>query len=102
MIQFEIQRTKLPLGSAAGRRGRINTAAFVGSVTLIAQILSACSSLPQSFPATNAAAQYPDLSDPPPSPRVRADQVAQIKAELMQARDDQERATGRLGFNVGH
>jgi hypothetical protein len=102
MIRFQTQRIKLPTRSAAGRRGRINTAAFVASVTLIAQILSACSSLPQSFPATSAAAQYPDLNDPPPSPRVRADQVAQIKAELIQARDDQERATGRLGFNVGH
>jgi len=89
MIQFEIRRTKLPPGSAAGRRGRINTAAFVASVALIAQILSACSS--QSFPAANVAAQYPDLNDPPPMAEVRADQVAQIKAELIQARDDQER-----------
>jgi hypothetical protein len=64
---------------------------LVGSVALIAQILSACSS--QSVPATSAAAQYPDLTDPPPSiRRVSADQVAQIKAELIQLRDDQERA----------
>ena len=63
MIQFLTQRTTLPTGSAAGRRRRIKTAAFVGSVTLIAQILSACSS--QSAPATSAAAQYPDLTDPP-------------------------------------
>jgi len=91
MIRFQIQRTKLPTGSAAGRRGRINTAALVASVALIAQILSACSS--QSVPATSAAAQYPDLNDTPPgSARVRADQVAQIKAELIQARDDQQRA----------
>jgi hypothetical protein len=92
MIRFQTQRTTLPTGSAAGRRrGRINTAAFVGSVALIAQILSACSS--QSAPATSAAAQYPDLTDPPPSTRrVRADQVAQIKAELIQLRDDQLRA----------
>jgi hypothetical protein len=91
MIRFQTQRTTLPTGSAAGRRGRITAAAFVGSVTLIAQILSACSS--QSAPATSAAAQYPDVTDPPPSARrVRADQVAQIKAELIQLRDDQLRA----------
>ena len=90
MIQFQTQRTKLPIGSAAGRRGRINTAALVASVALIAQILSACSS--QSVPATGAAAQYPDLNDTPPRAEVRADQVAQIKAELIQVRDDQERA----------
>jgi hypothetical protein len=94
MIRFQTQRTTLPTGSAAGRRGRINTAAFVGSVALIAQILSACSS--QSAPATSAAAPYPDLTDPPPStPRVRADQVAEIKAELIQLRDDQLRAAAQ-------
>jgi hypothetical protein len=92
MIQFQTQRIKLPTGSAAGRRGRINTAAFVAAVALIAQILSACSSPPQSFPATSAAAQYPDLNDPPPRAEVRSDQVAQIEAELIQARDDQQRA----------
>jgi hypothetical protein len=94
IIQVETQRTTLPTGSAAGRRGRINTAALVGSVALIAQILSACSS--QSAPATSAAAQYPDLTDPPPSARrVRADQVDQIKAELIQLRDDQLRAAAQ-------
>ena len=93
IIQVETQRTTLPTGSAAGRRGRINTAALVGSVALIAQILSACSS--QSAPATSAAAQYPDLSDPPPSTRVRADQVAEIKAELIQLRDDQLRVAAQ-------
>jgi hypothetical protein len=41
------------------------------------------------------AAQYPDLNDPPPSAEVRADQVAEIKAELIQARDDQERAAAQ-------
>ena len=95
MIRFQTQTTKLPTRSAAGRRGRINTPAFVASVALVAQILSACSSLPQSFPATSAAAQYPDLNDPPPSAEVRADQVAEIKAELIQARDDQERAAAQ-------
>src|SRR5215813_15355983 len=94
MIRFQTQRTK-PTRSAAGGRGRINTAAFVASVMLVAQILSACSSLPQSFPATSAAAQYPDLNDPPPSAEVRADEVAEIKAELIQARDDQERAAAQ-------
>jgi hypothetical protein len=94
IIQVETQRTTLPTGSAAGRRGRINTAALVGSVALIAQILSACSS--QSAPATSAAAQYPDLSDPPLSTRrVRADQVAEIKAELIQLRDDQLRVAAQ-------
>ena len=94
MIQFQTQRTK-PTRSAAGRRGRINTAAFVASVTLIAQMLSACSGLPPSAPATGATAQYPDLNDPPQGVALRADQVAQIKAQLVQARDDQERAAAR-------
>ena len=89
MIRFQILKTRLPNRAAVGRPGGIHTAAFVASVTLIAQILSACSS--QSFPAANVAAQYPDLNDPPPMAEVRADQVAQIKAELIQARDDQER-----------
>ena len=94
MIQFQTQRTK-PTRSAAGRRGRINTAAFVASVTLIAQMLSACAGLPQSVPAAGAAAQYPDLNDPPPGVALRTDQVAQIKAHLIQARDDQERAAAQ-------
>ena len=89
MIRFEIQLTKLPTRSAVGRRGRIATAASVASVVLIAQILSACSS--QSVPAIGVAAQYPDLNDPTPTAGVSADQVAQIKAELIQVRDNQER-----------
>ena len=93
MIRFQTQRTKLPTRSAAGRRGPINTAAFVASVALIAQILSACSS--QSVRATSVAAQYPDLNDPPLRAEVRADQVAQIRAELIQVRDDQERAAAQ-------
>ena len=88
MIRFQTQRTKLPTRSAVGRRGRINTAAFGAAVALIAQVLSACSGLP----ATSAVAQYPDLNDPPPRAEVRADQVAQIKAELIQVRDHQVRA----------
>jgi hypothetical protein len=88
MIRFQTQRTKLLTRSAAGKRGWINTAAFGASVALIAQVLSACSGLP----ATSAVAQYPDLNDLPPRAEVRADQVAQIKAELIQVRDDQERA----------
>jgi hypothetical protein len=88
MIRFQTQRTKLPTRSAVGRRGRINTAAFGASVVLIAQVLSACSGLP----ATSAVAEYPDLNDTPPRAEVRTDQVAQIKAELIQVRDDQERA----------
>jgi hypothetical protein len=90
MIRFQTQRTKLPIRSAAGRRGRTNTAAFLACVATIAQILSACSS--QSFPAASLAAQYPDLNDPTPNAGVRADQVAQLKAELVQVRDNQERA----------
>jgi hypothetical protein len=90
MIQFQTKRTKLPTRSAAGRRGRIiSMAAFVASIALIAQMLSACSSLP------SAVAQYPDLNDPPPSVQVGSDEVAQIKAELIQARDDQERAAAQ-------
>ena len=89
MIRFQTQRTKLPTRSAAGRRGWINTAAFVASVALIAQIPTACS---QSFPAASVAAQYPDLNDPTPKAGVRGDQVAQLKAELIQLRDNQERA----------
>ena len=95
MIRFQTQRTK-PTRSAAGRRGRINTAALVASVTLSAQMLSACSNLPQSAPATGAAAQYPDLNDTPPRVALlRADQVAQIKAELIQVRDEQQRAAAQ-------
>jgi starvation-inducible outer membrane lipoprotein len=72
-----------------------NTAALVSFIAQIAQLLSGCSSLPQSFSATSAAAQYPDLNDAPPIFQVRADQVAHIKAELGQARDDQERAAAQ-------
>jgi hypothetical protein len=91
MIQVESQSTKLPT-RAAGRRGRINTPALVASVALIAQILSGCSRLPEFPSATSVAAQYPDLNDPPPAVALRVGQVAQIKAELIQVRDDQERA----------
>ena len=70
-------------------------AALAASTAIIAQMLSGCSGLPQSLPVTSAAAQYPDLNDPPPIVQVRADQVAQIKAELMRARDDRERAAAR-------
>jgi hypothetical protein len=94
MIQLQTQRTKLPT-RAAGRRGRINRPVFVATIALIAQTVSACSSLPQSFPATSFAAQYPDLNNPPPTAEVSADQVAQIKAELIQARDDQERVAAQ-------
>ena len=89
MIRFQNQTTK-PTRSAAGRRGRIHTIAFVASVTLIAQMLSACSSQP--LPAIGATAQYPNLNDPMPSVALREDQVAQTKAELIQLRDDQVRA----------
>ena len=89
--QFQTQRTKLPTRSAVERRGRINTAAFVAFVTLIAQVLSACAVPLRPF----SAAQYPDLNDPPPMTEVRADQVARIKADLIQVRDDQERAAVR-------
>ena len=95
MIQSQVQSTKLPTRSAAGRRCRIRTAASVASVALIAHMLSACSSPLQSVPVTRAATLYPDLNDPPPSVAVRADQVEQIRAELMQVRDDQERAAAQ-------
>ena len=94
MIQPLTQRTKLPTRSAAGRRGPIDTAAVVACAALIAQILSACSSL-QSVPATAIAGQYPDLNDPTPTAGVNADQVALIKAELIQVRDNQERAAAQ-------
>jgi hypothetical protein len=100
MIRFQTERTKLPTRAAAGRRSWINTAAFAASVALIAQMLSACSSPPQSFSATGVAAQYPDLNDPTPAAGVRADQVAQIKAELIQVRDDLERAAARQQHSV--
>ena len=87
MIQLQTQRTTLPTRSAAGRRGPVTTAAFAASAALIAQILSACSDL-----RTSVAGQYPDLNDPPPMAGVRADQAAQIKAELLQVRDNQVRA----------
>jgi hypothetical protein len=90
MIRFQIQRTKCPTGSAAGRRSQVNTAAFVAAVATIAQILSACSS--QSFPTASVAARYPDLNDPTPKAGVRGDQVAQLKTEMIQLRDNQERA----------
>ena len=92
MILFQIRRTKLPTRSAAGRQGRIYAAAYVASVVLAACMLSACASRPQSGPVTSAAAQYPDLNDPPPNVAVRADDMAQIKARLVRLRDDQERA----------
>jgi hypothetical protein len=96
MIQLQSQRTKLPIRAAAGRRYRIGTASLLAFLALIAQILSACSSQPQSFSANSVAAQYPDLNDlPPPAAEVRADQVAQLKAELIQVHDEQERVAGR-------
>ena len=92
MILFQIQRTKLPTRSAAGRQGRIYAAAHVASVVLVACMLSACANRPQSGPVPSAAALYPDLNDPPPSVAMHADDAAQIKARLVQLRDDQERA----------
>ena len=86
MIHFQNQSNKLPTRSAAGRRRRINAAAFVASVALIAEILSACTG--QTVPATSAAAQYPDLNDTLPRVSLDADQVAQIKSEMIQVRDE--------------
>jgi len=98
MIQLQSQRTKLPIRAAAGRRYRISTAA---SVALIAQILSACSSPPQSFSASSVTAQYQDLDDlPPPAAEMRADQIAQLKAELIQVRDEQGRVAVRQQRSV--
>jgi hypothetical protein len=95
MIQLQTQNNKLPTRSAAGRRGPTDTVAFLASAALIAQILSACSDLHQSFPATGVAGQYPDLNDPPPMAGARANEVAQIRAELIQLRDNQERAAAQ-------
>ena len=92
MIRFQTQITKVPTRASVGKPSRISMVAFVASIALIAQILSACSSSPQSVSATSFAAQYPDLNDPPPMAEVTADQVAQIKAELLQVRDNQVRA----------
>ncbi len=92
MIRFQNQRTKLPTGSAAARQGR--TAAFVASAALIAHLLSACSIPLQSGSETRAAAQYPDLNDPTPNVAARAD-VAQLKAQLIQVRDNQGRAASQ-------
>jgi hypothetical protein len=92
MIRFQILKTRLPNRAAVGRPGRINTAAFVASVTLIAQILSACAIPLRPFSATGEAA-YPDLNDPTPkAAAVRADELTQLKAELIRIRDDHERA----------
>ena len=90
MIRLQIHTTNLPTRTAAGRQ--IRTAAFVASAALIVQMLSACSDLRQSSPETSVATQYPDLNDPTPAAEVRADQVARIKAELLQVRDNQVRA----------
>jgi hypothetical protein len=90
MIRFQTYKAKLPTRSAAGRRGRISTAASVAAMTSIAHILSACSSPSQSVPVVSAAL-YPDLNDPPPSVWMHADEAAQIKAKLIALRDDQER-----------
>jgi hypothetical protein len=92
MIQFQIQWTKWPTRSAAGRQGRINKAACVA---LVAHLLSACSIPLQSGSETSAVALYPDLNDPPPKVAVSLDQVAQIKGELVRVRDDQERAAAQ-------
>jgi hypothetical protein len=101
MIQLRPQMTKLPIRAAAGRRYRTSTAALVASGALIAQTLSACSSPPQSFSATGGAVQYPDLNDlPPPAAEVRADQVAQLKAELIHVRDELGRVAVRQQRSV--
>ena len=92
MIHPQIHRTRLPARSAAGWRSRINTAAFVASVALIAHVLAACSSPSQSVPVASNAAFYPDLNDPPPNVAEHADDAAQLKARLIQLRDNQERA----------
>jgi hypothetical protein len=92
MIQFQTQGTVLPTRSAAGRQGhRIKTVALVASVALVAHILSACSGRLQSGPMTSTAAVYPDLNDPPPSVAMHADDAAEIRARLIQLREDQER-----------
>jgi hypothetical protein len=94
MIRFQSQKIKLPSRSTAGKRVGITKPAFLAAVALVAQTLAGCS-FPQSLPETGVAAQYPDLNDRPPMADARVDQVAQIKAELMQVRDDQERVAAQ-------
>lgn len=88
MIQLHAQS----FPTRAGWRCRIKAAAIMASVTLIAPILSSCAVPLRSFSAT----EYPDLNDPPPtSATVRADELAQLKAELIRIRDDRQRAAVR-------
>ena len=100
MIRFQNQNAKSQTLSAAERRRRINAVALVASTALIAQIFSACSG--QSVPATSAGAQYPDLNDTLPRASLQADQVAQMKAKLVQVRDEtQERAAALVAQSSG-
>jgi len=95
MNQLQTHRTTLPTRSAVGRRGPFVMGAFVACAALVAQLLSACSDLHQSSPETSVARPYPDLSDPLPPAAVRADEVAQIKSDLIQVRDSQERVAAQ-------
>jgi hypothetical protein len=90
MIRLQTRTTNPSTRSAAGRQ--IRTAALFASASLIVQILSACSDLHQISPETSGAAEYPNMNDPTPTAEVREDQVARIKAELIQVRDNQVRA----------
>jgi hypothetical protein len=73
-------------------RCRINAAALMASVTLAALILSSCAVPIRSFSAT----EYPDLNDPPPtSAAMHADELAQLKADLIRIRDDHQRVAAR-------
>ena len=96
MIRFQIQKTKLPTRSAVGKRGPITMAALMASVALIAQMLSGCSNLQ----TTRTAAQYPDLNDPTPAAAMHAEELEQLKAELIRIRDDHERAAARQQHSV--
>jgi hypothetical protein len=76
------------------KRSRVNPAAFVASMALIAQTLCACSGLPST---TSSAAPYANLNEPPPRRDPLADQeVARTKTELIATRDNLENAAARL------
>jgi hypothetical protein len=75
------------------KRSRVNPAAFVASMALIAQTLCACSGLPST---TSSAAPYANLNEPPPRRDPMADQeAARTIAELIATRDNAERSASQ-------
>ena len=68
-----------------GRPNRINLAALVAFMALIAPALGACSGLPL---AASSSAPYANLNEPPPRRDPGADQeAARTKADLSATRD---------------